>query len=138
MSFYLPQVAGNNFVFGAYTHCKWPSVNGVVADPTGKSFLFSLVNASGKAVRFSLKDKDRAIQVSDRICFGAENIKATGRPIFILMDKGGAADEKDGNRAADATDHSAPYQADDGEACDHTFLAGQQFFAAEQIEVYQL
>ena len=133
------KAADNGFVFGAYTHCRWPAVNSVVADPTGKSFLFSLVNGSGSAVRFSLRDKDRAIRLSDCISFGAEKYegdKTTGYPNFILMLKG-AADQKNAN-AANALAADKAYQPDNGQACDATFLAGQQDFAAEQIEVYQL
>ena len=132
-------MARNNFIFGAYTHCSWPAVNRVVADPTGKSFLFSLVNASSKAARFSLRDKDRAFRVADSICCGAEKYedgKAAAFASFVLMLKG-AADEKDANGANSVKANSA-YQSDDGTVCDHTFLAGRQLFAAEQIEVYQL
>jgi len=48
-------------VFGAYTHCKWPEnkSGGVVADPSGLSFLFSLTNATGRAVRFSQAAQQR-------------------------------------------------------------------------------
>jgi len=135
------QVADNNFVFGAYTHCTWPSAaDAVVADPTGKSFLFSLVNASGTAVRFSLRDKDRAIRVAGSVSFGAgkyEDGKTTGFPNFILMFKG-VADQKDANCSNHPKNHGAPYQTDDDTVCDETFLAGQKYFSLEQIEVYQL
>jgi hypothetical protein len=133
-------VAGNSFVFGAYTHCRWPSAKGVVADPTGNSFLFSLVNASGKAVRFSLRDKDRAIQHCGAICIGAakyEDGKPTGYSNVLLMHKG-AADQKDANAANDPKQHGTPYQLDDDAECDDTLLAGQHFFAAAEIEVFQL
>ena len=134
-------MVGNNFVFGAYTHCSWPAVNRTVADPAGKSFLFSLVNASGNAVRFSLWATERAIRLNDRICFGADKLKgadgATGGPNFMLMFKGRAADEQNGN-CANVIDDTKAYQSDDGTVCDHTFLAGQKYFAAEEIEVYQL
>jgi len=133
-------VAGNNFVFGAYSHCSWPAVNRTVADPTGKSFLFSLVYAGGSAVRFSLRDKDRAIQLSGSVGFGADKWqdgKATGYPNFILMYLGRSADEKDAN-AANHPVGDTPYQADGGAVCDDTFFAGQRLFAAAEIEVFQL
>ena len=133
-------MAGNSFVFGAYTHCSWPAAEGIVADPSGKSFLFSLINASGNAVRFSLREKGRAIRLTDRICFGAskyEDGKETGYANFILMHKG-AADQKDANAANDCERHNTPYQPDDGAVCGETFLAGQQHFAAAEIEVFQL
>ena len=134
------QVKGNGYIFGAYTHCKWPAVNAVVADPTGKSFLFSLVNGSGKAVRFSLKDKDRAIQLADSVHFGAakwEGGKVTALPNFLLMYLGRAANQH-GNAACHPENNNTPYQPDDGAACDQTFLAGEQYFTAAEIEVYQL
>jgi hypothetical protein len=133
------QVKDSGFIIGAYTHCTWPAIQSIVADPTGKSFLFSLVNASGKAARFSLRDKDRAIQLGDCVSFGAdkyEDGKATGFPNFMLMYKG-AADQQDAN-AANLVNANKPYQSDDGRVRDTTFLAGQKYFAAAEIEVYQL
>ena len=133
-------MAGNNFIFCAYTHCSWPAVNRTVADPTGKSFILSLANASGSAVRFSLGDKERAIRLSDRICFGGD-VKgadgATGCPNFILMHKGRAADEQNGN-CTNVIDDTKAYQPDDGQVRDATFLAGQQLFAAAEIEVFHI
>lgn len=128
-------------MFGAYTHCAWPAAKGIIADPTGKSFLFSLVNKADKAVRFSLRDKNRAMQLSrGSVCFGSDKVedgKATGFPNFILMFKG-AADQKDANAANDSKRNGTPYQPDDGRVCEETFLAGQSYFAAEEIEVFQL
>ena len=136
------QVKGNRYIFGAYTHCSWPAVKGIVGDPTGKSFLFSLVNASGQAVRFSLTDKDRAIRLASCVSFGAdkyEDGKLVGFPNFVLMIKGQAADQKNANFAYSQKDHGAPYQHGHvhGEVCDGTFFSGQ-YFQAEEIEVYQL
>ena len=132
-------MAGNNFIFGAYTHCRWPSSQATVADPTGKSFIFSLVNGSGKAARFSLQDKDRAIRLAGALGFGTEKYegdKATGFANILLMFTG-AADQKDAN-AANPMDANKAYQPDDGYERDDTFLAGQQYFAAAEIEVFQL
>ena len=131
------QVKGNGYIFGAYTHCGWPTAKGIVADPTGKSFLFSLVNKTGKAVRFSLRDKDRAIQVARCIIFGEynENGKSTCYPNFILMHNGAS----DGNNnTSNAFTANKAYQPDDGTVCDQTFLAGSAYFAVAEIEVYQL
>jgi hypothetical protein len=132
-------VAGNNFVFGAYTHCCWPSAEGTVADPTGKSFLFSLVNKTGKAVRFILRDTDRAIRLASCICFGAcklEDGKTTCYANAFLMYKG-AADQNDAN-CSNPLIASNAYQPDDGAVYSDTFLAGQQYFAAAEIEVFQI
>ena len=131
------QVKDGGFIIGAYTHCKWPAASGRVADPTGKSFLFSLVNADGKAVRFSLRDKDRAIELGSGINFGGfyrEGGKVVGWPNFILMHKGQAADQKDANFAFDPKEHGAAYQSGDG---DDIFFCNQ-YFPAEKIEIYQL
>ena len=95
---------GNGFVFGAYTHCQWPAADSTVADLSGKSFLFSLVNETGKAVRFSLRDKDRAIEVhDDGIFFGATKVEGgmqTGWPNVVLM-RFGSADDIDSNASND-------------------------------------
>ena len=142
-------MAGNNFVFGAYTHCSWPAVIRTVADPTGKSFLFSLVNVTSETLIFPLRDKARAVSLAVRgVCFGADKFKdgkTAGYPNFILM-LNGAADEKDANGANDPVEHGTPYQADDaylpedhdGQMCDATFFAGEALFAAAEIEVFQL
>ena len=134
---------GSGFVFGAYTHCAWPAVDAVVADPTGKSFVFSLVNKAGKAVRFSLQDKNRAIEAHDGggLLFGATETvddQQTGWANFVTMNDGLAADERDAN-CANSIDDTEVYHPDDAALkCDETFLAGEHYFAAEEIEVYQL
>ena len=121
-------------------HCSWPAANSTVADPTGKSFFFSLVNASGMAARFSLRDKDRAIRLAGGgISFGTwkyEGGKETGYPNFMLMHEG-AADQQDAN-CANPINANKAYQLDDGQVCDNTFLAGQWHFAAAEIEVFKL
>ena len=135
------QVKGNGYVFGAYTHCAWPAAKGIVADPTGKSFLFSLVNANGKAARFSLRHTERAVEGSAYgLFFGAIKMQGgrqTGWPNFALMGRGIAADQNDANRA-NLVNIMAAYQPDDGQVCNGSFLPGQESFAAEEIEVFQL
>jgi len=135
-------VKDNNFIFGAYTHCAWPAVRGTVADPTGKSFLFSLVNKADKAVRFSLRDKDCAIELGDCICFGADKYEhgdLAGFPNFIIMHmNNGAADKVDASAAFSVNSKKA-YQPDDAaQLCDNNFLAGRQRFTLSEIQVYQL
>ena len=135
------QVKGNDYVFGAYTHCAWPAAKGVVADPTGKSFIFSLVNNTGRAARFSLRDKDRAIRLSDYILFGSqkfENGKVTASANFMLLIQGAA--DVTSNIAYSKEDnlHAAPYQPDDGAVYNPDLFAGEQYFAAAEMEVYQL
>ena len=129
-------------MFGAYTDCSWPAADGTVAaDPSGKSFIFSLTNADDKAVRFSLKDKERAIELEvSSVRFGAiemEGDEQTGWPNFAIMDNDLAADHKDAN-LANSINVTQAYQPDDGRVCDSTFLAGQFLFAAAEIEVFQL
>jgi hypothetical protein len=133
-------VAGNEFVFGAYTHCSWPAADGIVADPSGKSFLFSLVNESGKAVRFSLRDKDRAIELTDGISFGADKIEdgnVMGVSNFVLMFRRQAADEEHANTCNHPLYENTAYMTDEM-WCDEKFLAGNEYFAAAEIEVFQL
>jgi hypothetical protein len=73
------QVAGSGFVFGAYTHVAWPqrpaysSSNVIVADPSKRSFLFSLVNGENRPFVVPLVDSTRALIVTDRdeLAFGA-------------------------------------------------------------------
>ena len=138
------QVAGNGFVFGAYTHCAWTIlVSAIVADPSGRSFLFSLVNATGKAVRFSLRHQDSAVQLAGRcLSFGSYVEDANGavlaRPNFTLMHAGRAVDRAQGNFAR-AIDALSSYQHHDGiDDYSDSFLAGREYFAAAEIEVYQL
>jgi len=81
----------------------------------------SLINGCGKAVRFSLRDKDRAIRVANCICFGESKWvagKAVGHPNFMLMHKE-AADQQDANGVNNPKLSDAPYQSDDRTAnCD--------------------
>ena len=129
------QVAGNQFIFGAFMHCSWAAARGAVSDPTGKSFLFSLANGSGKEVRFTLRDKDHAVHVGNGgVCFGRPE-----SPNFVLMRGGKAADQLDGIRAYAALRGEAAlaYQPDGAGRMkfDEKFLAGSRCFAAEEIEV---
>ena len=138
------QVAGTGYIFGAYLACAWPAAGDakVVSDPSGRSFLFSLVNKEGQAVRFALHDKERALQVdANGIRFGGckmEGDKQVGYPNFALMCGGRLASDSEGNRAADIEIGQCAFQPEGGAVCDQTFLAGSQFFGAEEIEVYQL
>ena len=60
------KVRGNGFVFGAFTPFQWPialeSSKPDIADPSSTTFLFSLVNDHGRAMKLRLikKKKDRA------------------------------------------------------------------------------
>ena len=132
---------GSGCVFGTYTHCSWPVADGTVADPSGKSCIFLLVNVSRKAVRFGIQDKDRAIEVHGIGLFCGtikmEGDRQTGWPNFVLMHNGLAADQKDAN-IANSIDATKAYQPDDGQVCGGSFLAGQPYFAADEIEVFQL
>jgi hypothetical protein len=57
-------VARNGFICGAFTPLSWPADAGTrddnVADPSGRTFLFSLVNAFGRAVKLRLKSTARS------------------------------------------------------------------------------
>ena len=121
-------------MFGAYTQCPWPSgKSGGVPDPSGRSFVFSLVNATGQAARFSLRDRDGAVAVlAHGVLFGSSGSS------LILNFSGRPADQAEGNLAC-PIDADGAYQADAGQSeRDDTFLAGSQWFAAADIEVYEL
>jgi hypothetical protein len=78
------QVQRSGFVLGAFTPPRRPadpSVKGHVADPSGRTLLFSLVNAHGRAVKLRLKPGEQKSAVG---CYGAAH--GSG-PIF-----GGAVD----------------------------------------------
>ena len=126
------QAKESGFVFGAYTHCKWPQGMGLqMADATGQSFVFSLVNAADQAVHFLLRNRNKAIALdSDGIYFGL------GRANIILNYDGAAADEAEGNMACPFDEDSAYQPVDEDVNCD--FLAGSKYFAAADIEVYEL
>ena len=142
-------MADNGFVFGAYTHCAWPAAAPswggkiTVPDPSGRSFLFSLINATGRAARFSLRHQPSAVQLRpDGVFFGAHTQEAKGAmqayANFILMYDARAANHR-GCNCTLAISADSSYQPDDADAqCDETFLAEQQHFAAEEIEVYEL
>jgi len=147
-------VNGNGFVFGAYIRCAWPASRGTVADPSGQSFVFSLVNARRDSVRFSLRDRDHAIRVDHGVAFGADVYSAVRprkrlthqkakrkieiAPIFVLMCDRRPANDERGVAANDPQRHNTVYQPDGGMVCDESTLGGQHFFAAAEIEVYQL
>ena len=132
-----PQVAGNGYVFGAYTHCSWPKESGSPHDPSNQSFLFSLVHKVGQApVRFSQCDSTP----------GAVGLGSDGPNFgnFILMRGGSSASASDGNSSYSlgcVTQTSGiAYQPDDASQCDASFnFAGSMTFAfaCEEIEVYE-
>ena len=67
-----------------------------------------------------------------------EDGKMTGFPNFMLMRKG-AANQKDAN-AANQVNANKAYRTGDGRVCGESFefMGDQHFFAAAEIEVYQL
>ena len=137
------QVAGTGNIFGAYLACAWPAVGDekTVSDPSGRSFLFSLVNKDNKPVRFTLRDKNRALEVSsDGIRFGGRNMegdKQVSWPNFALMRSGHPASHGEGNVATDTQKGQCAFQPEGAAMCDSAFLAGSQEFGAG-IEVHQL
>ena len=136
-------MAGTGYIFGAYLACAWPAAGNckVVSDPSGLSFLFSLVNRENKAVRFTLRDKNRALHVlTNGVRFGGckqEGDQQASWPNFVLMRSGRPANDGQGNTANDTEEGNCAFQLTATE-CDEAFLAGSQRFAAEEIEVYQL
>ena len=139
----------SGYVFDAYTHCLWPaaSSDATVADPSGRSFLFSLANATGRAGRFSLRDAASAIQLDGSdVSFGAyipdSNGDAQAHPNFQLFRCGRAADQPGGNYAH-LTYASSAYQPDEpasevDSACAFFGRPDPEFFTAKEIEVYEV
>jgi hypothetical protein len=146
------QVAGNNFISDAYTPVSWPTNaathKACVADPSGRTFLFSLVNAHGRAVKLRLKDgqHNNAIKLN-----GATWGPGFGGGADKRLMRYRAANENDGCLAAPA---SFELDQESERAAglppipfvyDNTLLAGDRggfmfggCFAAAEIEVYQL
>jgi hypothetical protein len=120
-----------------------------VPDPSGSSFLFSLVNAYSRPFRLSLQDTTRALSVDSNFGpnFGGEVRDADGETVkfcnLVLMN-GKSANEIGGNFSNDH-DHSYAYQLDPwkgappaGFKLDQTTLAGMEYFAAEEMECYAI
>jgi hypothetical protein len=144
-------VARNGFVCGAFTPVSWPAdaadKPSCVADPSGRTFLFSLVNAHGRAVKLRLRDgHQRSALNLDGAAWGP----GFGHAADLLLMSRKAANERGGC-------FSFPYSFEfDGDseraaglppipfAYDEKLLAGDRvgyyggYFAAAEIEVYQL
>ena len=141
-------MADNEFVCGAYTPVSWPADNSHyshVADPSGRTFLFSLVNAHGRAVKLRLADGQHHSALN---LTGAAWGPGFGADLRLMREK--AANESNGC-------YASPYSFEldeDSEraaglppipfAYDKALLAGDgsgcfgTFFAAAEIEVYEL
>jgi hypothetical protein len=149
-------VAGTGYIFGAYTAIDWPNqpARGTppsnVPDPSGASFLFSLINAFQRPFRMSLVDRSCAVRVTSACgpCFGGQVEDADGERVkfcnLLLMRNGKDAKDSRGNASNDAGADMA-YQIDAwvdgppvGFTLNRTTLAGVHHFAAVEIECYSL
>jgi len=145
------QVADNGFVFGVFVPVSWPAdaatASRPVADPSSRTFLFSLANAHGRPVKLRLKEdqRDKALAVNGSgygpsfghndlwLIFGSSAILPHGcyvQPESFDLDHGAEA-------AAGLL--PIPFEYDE------KLLAGDDgadqahvYFAAAEIEVYQL
>lgn len=119
-------------MFGAYTHCIWANGDRGVADPSGKSFLFSLVNDVGRAVRFPLRNNKVAVALPSGggVHFGLNGTN------FALNFQGAATDDDRGNTAGSLSKNSS-YLPDRTIVCGIDVFAGSEFFAAADIEVFE-
>ena len=146
------QAARNGFISGAFTPVSWPADAatriGYLPDPSGRTFLFSLVNAHGRAVKLRLKADQRAkalylggVGSGPGFGFGAD--------LHLIWPS--AANHSGGCLAVPSSfelDHeteAAAGLAPIAFAYDKTLLAGNRgegydsaLFAAAEIEVYQL
>jgi hypothetical protein len=148
------QVAGNGFVFGAFTPLSWPSIASFASasgyDQSGRTFLFSLANAHGRAVKLRLKNREAPAQGyhSALSFYSAGNGPGFGNGELSLLHSYSGNSTIQSVQIAYELDHEAesaaglppipfPYN--------WTLLAGddgkqqtQISFAAAEIEVYQL
>ncbi|MDO9333650.1 MAG: hypothetical protein Q7T57_03905 [Dehalococcoidales bacterium] len=143
-------------MFGAYTAVDWPSEDDVdydsfnVADLSGKSFMFSLINKFKTPFRLKLVDNNRAINVGAGLAFGGLEEDAAGNTVKfcnLLMYEGGAANTNQG-MYCNSFDAEDAYRLDETSfeggrtpaefKLDATTLAGSQYFAASEIEVYSI
>jgi hypothetical protein len=150
------QVAGTGYVFGAYTAVDWPNrpaddLAVTVSDPSGASFMFSLINEYDRPFRMSLIDRERALCVdpTNGPMFGGAIADAAGKKVkfcnLLLMFNDKDANEANGNVSNDALHHDGSYQLDAWEGAppigfklDNTTLAGRKYFAASEMECYSL
>ena len=147
------QVAGNGFVCGAYTPLSWPADaathRGHVADPSGRTFLFSLVNAHGRPGKLRLKDSHREKALNFRGSGYGPGF-GSGADLRLMWNANSASHVQGCSAQQNSFKLDQEADADAGLppirfASDKTLLAGddgrgQVFcdFAAVEIEVYQL
>ena len=144
------QVAGNGFVCGALTPVCWPddASSKNVSDPSGRTFLFSLINTHGRPVKLRLKDGDCTFA----LCLhGGWGPGFGGGADLCLMQQGRPANSNNGccvypesfelDHAAESAAGLPPIPF----AYDKTLLAGgdgqeEEYveFAAAEVEMYQL
>jgi hypothetical protein len=146
-------VAGNGFVCGAFTPVSWPADaatrDGFVADPSGRTCLFSLVNAHGRPVKLRLKaaHRKKALSMKGGGCGpgfgGAADLRLMRLGIAANQPRGCVTQpnsfELDQEAEAAAGLPSIPFVHDKkllGSAHDQS--GDRAFFDAAEIEVYQL
>ena len=145
----------NGNLFGAYIAVNLPNrpADGqpdVNVAPSGKSFMFSLINAYGTPFQMNLVDRTRAIRVGGGPSFGGEVVDESGKTIKfsnLMMFFNGAANTSRG-MCCNPFDADVAYQLDElsfvggrapaGFSLDETTSAGSREFAAAEIEVYSI
>ena len=153
--FLLRQAAGSGYVFGAYTAVSWPKspIRGkvTVADPSGTSFIFSLVNKLNHPLKLNLIDNTRAIELSEQEAkFGGthwEGRKLLKYSNLVLFYWGKQLNENNGVcYNAPRVNEQQAYQFDQltfpnsqhDFSKDYTIFGGRKWFAAAEMEVYSL
>ena len=148
------QGAVTGYISGAYVAVDWPKPPAgkpriVVPDPSGTSFMFSLINEYNTPFRMKLADNTRALTVGGGPpSLGGKVTDAAGKAIkhcSVMMFYDGAANTSRG-MACNPFGADVAYQLDEssfeggrspaGFELDNSTLAGSQFFAAAEIEVY--
>jgi hypothetical protein len=143
-------------VFGVYTNSAWPTIkelseakeDGLInkPDPSGRSFLFSLVNAAKTPYRVPIAARTFAaigVYTKSGLLFGSDGVGIT--PLLWLSYQGKACTDVNGNnastdaqRAAQALVHRPGLALTMTLPANVATIAGRVNFAAEMIEVYHI
>jgi len=160
-SLVLVKVKQSGNIFGGYFGVRIPSPptedepDKDIMDPSGTSFLFSLVNREHRPLRFKLDLTRKAplqVQQDSDFCFGARVVEAgkvSQYPTCVLWNGGELANHTDGVVANSIKDSETAHEIDlecEREAgleaptfeLDKAFLTGNLSFSCQEIECYAM
>ena len=140
-----PQVAGTGNVMGGFIAPPWKQPESWIADLTGRSFTFSLVNSHNRAVKLKLTDPPYAAWHSEGdgvyLCYTSIMLMQKDRPLY----RANANRETKDTQSAPCTALDDEYEIKCGLA-KPTFDLGPGFmsgtpggkFACAEIEVFAM